>query len=353
MEIPKIPKVISDKLHKNIVYEIYSFLTPARYKFPDWVEKNIEKLDFTVMARDSKNIDLLSKYKHMLDERAWFYICKLKCKESVALLSENIDLLNAKCWSEICSNPVATGLIRTIVDRLHSYEGDMEVAENDLPDAYEKCWEEMSRNTNPDILKIFWDYPSRDSLIDWEVLCKNHKIPEILPLVERNINNISNRCWDIISGYDFALPLLEKYDQKACWFNWKIISANPSPAAIALMSRHLTLVVINKIAINPSPAAVSIVYRIVECYPDNLNGWNGWSSICMHALHPESFELIEKNINKLDDACWYHLSKNPNAIPFLERHVDKINWGVISENPGIFIRDEKRTRGDINKKMKM
>ena len=35
------------------------------------------------------------------------------------------------------------------------------------------------------------------------------------------------------------------------------------------------------------------------------------------------------NINKLD---WNYLSENPNAIEFLERNPDKINWSNLSSN---------------------
>ena len=39
------------------------------------------------------------------------------------------------------------------------------------------------------------------------------------------------------------------------------------------------------------------------------------------------------DINKLD---WEYLSRNPNAIKFLECNTDKIDWDYLSENHNIF-----------------
>ena len=39
------------------------------------------------------------------------------------------------------------------------------------------------------------------------------------------------------------------------------------------------------------------------------------------------FEFVFKNINKID---WENLSENPNAIPILERNMEKIKWKSFS-----------------------
>jgi len=44
-----------------------------------------------------------------------------------------------------------------------------------------------------------------------------------------------------------------------------------------------------------------------------------------------------KNIEKLDNLCWYRLSKNENAIFLLEKHPDKIHWESLSLNNNIIM----------------
>ncbi len=39
-------------------------------------------------------------------------------------------------------------------------------------------------------------------------------------------------------------------------------------------------------------------------------------------------DFIQEN-----NLIWDRLSQNPNAIPLLEKHPDKINWYWLSENP--------------------
>ena len=53
------------------------------------------------------------------------------------------------------------------------------------------------------------------------------------------------------------------------------------------------------------------------------------------------------DINKID---WYYLSRNPNAIHFLEQNLDKIKWYYLSENPPIFKLDYERLEKRVNRK---
>ena len=46
--------------------------------------------------------------------------------------------------------------------------------------------------------------------------------------------------------------------------------------------------------------------------------------------NPNAISFLEKHVNNID---WFALSKNPNAISILEANLDKINWINFSENP--------------------
>jgi len=41
-------------------------------------------------------------------------------------------------------------------------------------------------------------------------------------------------------------------------------------------------------------------------------------------------------LDKVDWEGWHYLSRNPNAIPLLEKNLDKTNWEELSKNPNIF-----------------
>ena len=66
--------------------------------------------------------------------------------------------------------------------------------------------------------------------------------------------------------------------------------------------------------------------HFLEKNADKIN-WNGLS------LNPNAIHLLEKNNDKID---WCELSRNPNAMMLLEKNKDKIDWIKLSSNPSIF-----------------
>jgi hypothetical protein len=54
-----------------------------------------------------------------------------------------------------------------------------------------------------------------------------------------------------------------------------------------------------------------------------------WSSLCENTS-PEAIRFLEKHPEKID---WTTLSSNPEAIRFLEQNYDKIHWDTLSSNP--------------------
>ena len=65
----------------------------------------------------------------------------------------------------------------------------------------------------------------------------------------------------------------------------------------------------------------------------------------MLSVKPEAIHLInkvlEKNPDKID---WEMLSGNPGAIHLLEKNPDKIDWEMLSVNPAIFTYDYDKIR---------
>ena len=55
---------------------------------------------------------------------------------------------------------------------------------------------------------------------------------------------------------------------------------------------------------------------------------------CYLSRNLNAIPILEKNLDKVD---WFWLSRNPNAIHILEQNLDKVDWLELSKNPNIFI----------------
>jgi hypothetical protein len=49
--------------------------------------------------------------------------------------------------------------------------------------------------------------------------------------------------------------------------------------------------------------------------------------------NPSAISILEKNNDKID---WSQLCLNPNATPLLKNNQDKIDWNLFVSNPSIF-----------------
>jgi hypothetical protein len=46
--------------------------------------------------------------------------------------------------------------------------------------------------------------------------------------------------------------------------------------------------------------------------------------------NPNAIPILEKNLDKVN---WFELSENSNAIHLLEKNIDKVDWLSLSSNP--------------------
>lgn len=93
---------------------------------------------------------------------------------------------------------------------------------------------------------------------------------------------------------------------------------------------------INNLTFNKNPLAIKLIGKImhnkIEGLPDfhSLNQrdtsiiWNNLSK------NPHAIPLLEKNPEKIN---WIYLSENPAAIPILKKNLEKVNWISLSRNP--------------------
>jgi hypothetical protein len=98
-----------------------------------------------------------------------------------------------------------------------------------------------------------------------------------------------------------------------------------NPNAIHLIERQMAQdpKKINWAHLSRNPNAIPILER----YPEKID----WELL---QINPNGISLIKRKLAQDPDKInWFHLSRNPNAIPILEKHPEKINWYWLSENP--------------------
>lgn len=97
---------------------------------------------------------------------------------------------------------------------------------------------------------------------------------------------------------------------------WRCLSTNPHPLAIAHLTSNQMHIDWEMLSANPGAV------HLLEKNPDKIN-WYQLSSN-YNAIH-----IIEKNMPKIN---WKQLSTNKNAVHILLQHMDKIDWDYLSSN---------------------
>ena len=195
-------------------------------------------------------------------------------------------------------------------------------------------WHEISiRTTNLKLLRNNLAY------LDWTALSSN---PNVLELLEENIDKLD---WMCLSRNPGAIPIIEShmdrvYIEDLCInpnaihllekcplhdLNFHYLAQNHN--AFHLITKHISDIIKNNgyqyfyyimvlLAQQPVP-------YIVEYIIDNM--WIGDTSYGEPSL---ALDTISESFQ-----IWLGLFKNPCAVPFLEKHKDRIDWDLLAYNP--------------------
>ena len=218
-------------------------------------------------------------------------------------------------WEYLSMNPNAIDLLEKNIDKidwrfLSRNRNAVHLLEKNI-DKIDWSW--LSTNTNPKALQLL---EKNFDKIHWGILSEN---PNAIRILEKNQDKIK---WIALSLNPNAIHLLEQNMDKLCWYRLSYYNRKAAITSQILgphlrnLSRHL------------SPHNID---------PDEIN-WNSLrntSSVLNLSLNesPEAITFLEKNQDKID---WENLSCNPKAIHLLEKNQDKIDWKEISMNPAIF-----------------
>lgn len=279
-------------------------------------------------------------------------LCFNKNPQVATLLETRAD---AKIeWRVLCQNPHAVPLLKKCLDThllwVYIY------------------WSNICKNINPDIFPLLEAHFDK---IDWVILSKNpaalpflkkhpEKIywpgfcgienPDILPLLEQNLHRIE---WWQLSRNPVAAPLLAKHLDK---IDWSTLCYNSNPAILPLLEQHPEKLDWNNLCKNPIATPLLLKYytridyyylcqntdkRVLShlaagCWTEwffcGLLSWMDWHSL---SRNPIAVPLLEKYPQKI---VWSMLCCNPNpdVLPLMEKYPDKIEWEYLSSSPHVF-----------------
>ena len=177
--------------------------------------------------------------------------------------------------------------------------------------------------------------------------------------------------WSMLSENPCAIDLLkEKIEQEKSMdnkeyiklkFNEKVnwIKLSMNSEAIDILKKYPNDITWCSLCDNKNPLAVDMILDRIEYEKQLPNSSNEddedevefsriWFDRLSYSEHPRIIELLrerielEKNIdqymtlNDFDKIDWIHLSSNthPTAIDLLSENLDKVDWIVLSQNPG-------------------
>ncbi len=128
-------------------------------------------------------------------------------------------------------------------------------------------------------------------------------------------------CWAWLSTHAEVLYLEQHVDK----VDWETISRNPN--AMPLIEEHLEqrLDRLDGLLLSGNPSVMTLLSK-----PHLLR-------LCEHKLssyhlseNPNVIPFLETHMEYI---IWFYLSGNPNAIPLLEKYPEQIEWYTLSANP--------------------
>ena len=185
----------------------------------------------------------------------------------------------------------------------------------------------LSSNTNPVAIELIKKALEDDdnTHIYWAELCKNPSAADIL-LDQKYRLRLE---WGALSR-NTNTKVINFLARNSPNINWENLSANESPAAIALLKRQIKT--------NPMDVYRHHLSRnsgateLLKEYPEKVvgDGVSGNRAEDAYALLTEQLKEHPKDIN------WYSLSANPAKWAFdflqLSKNVNNIKWGMMSMN---------------------
>lgn len=373
------------KISQDIWEGVFDFLIPKKCKLVDFVQKNIDKVNWEVMAAYCQSLFLLEQNPekinwkmlscnpaaiHLLEQNipkvdwynlytSWSYLDKKK--EALELIErynyfflnwvacvhlsikDECELTNAKkIIKEIMTfRYVKRKLIwKNMLKDNNLYHIDFEfnqmainLLEKNQDQLDEDGWQLLSRNSS-----IHHLIPLLQKNLDklyWRDLCQQRN-PNLMPFLEQHMDRIS---WTHLSSNPVAIHILEQNLDKV---DWTELCANENAGHI--LEQNIELV-INEVYWEEIPEYNETFAQFIVNNIDRLADYIDWSKLSSKAV---AIPVLRQNLDRVD---WSELSKNQGAIDILEKYQDKVEWNSLSCNNSILVEDEKTFRKIVLEKV--
>ena len=298
-----------------------------------------------ILAYNPSAIDLLEPYIHIFGKAEWSFLSRQSY--AIHFLERHQDKI---IWNELSGNPAALHLLRQNMEKIN--------------------WNIISGNSGAiplleeNINKINWTFASLninaihllennlDKDVDWKYISSNINA---IPIIEKNMDKVD---FQYLSSNINAVHLFDKYILELNIYNlasnlnpnvipilekhlttllqikrwnaitvWRYISQNPN--AMPLIDKNIDKVNWHALMSNTNKQAIELLKQNLRKVVDILYVWG-----CNEILHnPSAISIIEQRLDTLTDVDWIILSSNPEAIPILEKNVDKVCWFSVCRNP--------------------
>ena len=319
---------------KKFLNRQYIDYTP--YKLLDWIDPN--KLNESYLSYNDRAVDYIIKNYNVdsfKNRKGRFYMFP-----NSLIILENKKYWDRwhlyEYWNVLSTNPAAYNLILYKIDYEEGYDrpykdwkrklnwSSIPVNPCMLPILERRKYSnkydinEIGRNPNPLCMKVIFDLPFNDSLLNNVCLNDNY---DVMPYIYKHIDKLTDSDWKNLSSNKYAIKLLEKNIDK---INWDSISLNSK--ACHIIEKNLDK--INWRNLSSNSGALYILGQNIEKID--------WWYFINENTNPDTINLIENNIDKFD---WKDISLHENLIPLLEKNKDKIDYECLSANRSIFTID--------------
>ena len=306
------------------------------YKFRDWLDQS--KIDWRKISLQTSDaaIQILEQNP---DKIVWEELSANPA--ATHILMQNRDLAN---WYFLSHNQHAFPLFRQIYEEEINVPPTQEELDEEKEDFHREIIEDIMRRLINDIIAetdetdpeaIYGnESPTPEEMRDvyanladehdifWNTFCKNAVYPEAIELLEQNPDKIN---WRYLSA-NTATRAIELLEQNLDKINWEKLSANPATRAIQLLEQNPDKINWVELSKNTAPGAI----RLLEQNPDKIV----WYNFSQNRAAPKyAIHLFEENVEKIHWNGDISYFQSDEAIRFIEKHLDKVNWKSLTTNP--------------------
>ena len=207
-------------------------------------------------------------------------------------------------------------------------------------------WKNLCYNATDDTLIAI-----PDECLDWIYVSANPTVTAV-HRVKKNPHKI---YWCSLLSNPMAIDIIvEKFEKIKKLYYITLLSKNPHPKAIELLTNNMDKIDWFYLSLNPS------AWKLLEQYPEKID-WNGLSlntnsnAVKMLLKNPTKIVLynFNRNTNPMvidylkehpEKIVWSELCVNASAEELIRENQHKIVWSSLSANPCIFKYNYKKCR---------